>query len=406
MVAHSALARDVLLGFDWLIACMWMGRSAQWLRGLALVPDLHDARYAAPASTGNARLTVIVPARNEGKAIEACLRSLLATVEVRLEILAVDDRSTDATGAIMDDMAAEAACSSSLLECRHAMRVLHITELPAGWMGKTHAMGLAAAEATGDWLLFTDGDMLFAPDVLARALRFAELEQADHVVLYPTMIFKSFGERMMLAFLHAMSIWGPRPWKISDPEAKRDYIGVGAFNLVRRTTYDAVGGWGAQRLEVLEDLRMGFTVKRAGYRQRVVFGRDLARIRWAEGAIGVVNNMTKNLFAVFRFNVPLATLALSSIFLLCLLPFAALVFGRVAVGPYLLTMLALVALYSRYYRFGLPRVAYVLTFPAGAVLFLFALAQSISRTILQRGVTWRGTFYPLAALRKHAGPLR
>ncbi len=399
MTALPAGARTFLLGVDWVIACLWIARSAQWLRGLTRVPDLHDARYGSSARS-DLRLSVIVPARNEGKAIEACLRSLLASVGVRLEILAVDDRSTDETGRIMDEVAAEAAAGP------HTLRVLHVTDLPDGWMGKTHAMGLAAAEATGDWLLFTDGDMLFAPDVLARALRFAEMDQADHVVLYPTMIFRTFGERMMLAFLHAMSIWGPRPWKIADPNAKSDYIGVGAFNLMRRTTYDAVGGWAAQRLEVLEDLRMGFTVKRAGYRQRAVFGRDLTRIRWAEGAMGVVNNMTKNLFAIFRFRLLVAAAATGSIFFLCLLPFAGLLLGPAAIAPFVLTMLALIALYSRYDRFGLPRLAYVLTFPAGAVLFLFALAQSISRTILQQGVTWRGTFYPLTELRKHAGPLR
>lgn len=398
-LSPTAVLRTVLLGIDWLVACVWLGRSVQWLRGLSLVPDLHHVQYANGENEDKATLTVIVPARNEGKAVEACLRSLLGSVGIHLEIIAVDDRSTDATGHIMDDVAATAATSP------HSIRVLHISELTDGWMGKTHAMSLAAAEATGNWLLFTDGDMLFAPDALARAMRFAAIEQADHVVLYPTMIFRTFGERMMLAFLHAMSIWGPRPWKISDPDAKRDFIGVGAFNLVRRTTYDAVGGWTAQRLEVLEDLRLGFTIKRAGFRQRAVFGRDLARIRWAEGAMGVVNNMTKNLFAIFRFRLVLAAAALGSIFFLCLLPFVGLAMGSTAVGPFVLTMLALIALYSRYHRFGLPRLAYVFTFPAGAVLFLFALVQSISRTILQQGVTWRGTFYPLAELRKHAGPL-
>ena len=400
MTAVPAVARTIVLGFDWLIACAWTGRSVQWLRGLTLVPDLRDARYAAPDSENETTLTVIVPASNEGKAIEACLRSLLASAGLRLEIIAVDDRSTDDTGCIMDKVSQQAASGP------HLLRVLHVTALPDGWMGKTHAMALAAAEATGDWLLFTDGDMLFAPDALARALRYAEEEKADHVVLYPTMIFRTFGERMMLAFLHAMSIWGPRPWKIRDPEAKGDFIGVGAFNLMRRTTYNEVGGWAAQRLEVLEDLRMGFTVKRAGYRQRAVFGRDLTRIRWAEGAMGVVNNMTKNLFAIFRFRVLLASVAMGSIFLLCLLPFIGVALGSAGVAPFLLTMVALAALYSRYHRFGLPRLAYVLTFPAGAILFLFALARSISRTILEQGVTWRGTFYPLAELRKHAGPLR
>ena len=395
----SGVLRSVVLGADWLVALAWAARTFQWLRGISLVPDLRQPRYAE-LKNQLPRLSVIVPARNEEKAVEACLHSLLGSVGVPLEIIAVDDRSTDATGSIMDSVAGESS------QGPHSLRVLHIAALPEGWMGKTHAMGLAAAESTGDWLLFTDGDMLFAPDALARALRCAEMEQADHVVLYPTMIFASFGERMMLAFLHAMSIWGPRPWKIPDPKATRDFIGVGAFNLIRRPVYDAVGGWAAQRLEVLEDLRMGFTIKRAGYRQLAVFGRDLTRIRWAEGAMGVVNNMTKNLFAIFRFRLGVATLAMASISALCLLSLFALVLGSSAVMPLLLTILALVALYARYHSFGLPRLAYVMTFPFGAALFLFALGRSISRTLLQQGVTWRGTFYPLAELRKHAGPLR
>jgi len=211
---------------------------------------------------------------------------------------------------------------------------------------------------------------------------------------------------MMLSYLHAMSIWGMRPWKVSDPKAKRDYIGIGAFNLVRRSTYDAVGGWEALRMEVLEDLRMGFTIKRAGFSQHAVFGRDLIRIRWAEGAFGVVNNMTKNLFAIFRFRLVLAIAVSCGVFALCLIPFLMVGLGTTFIWPVGVMLAALGVLYARYHRLGLPNAFFVLTFPVGAALFLFAMVRSVAATLGRQGVVWRGTFYPLAALRRHAGPLR
>ncbi len=387
----------VFLIADWCIALAWLARGLEWLHGLRLVPDLRDPAYQEdlPATAGS--LSVVVPARNEARAIEACLRSLLASSGVTLQVIAVDDRSDDETGRIMDNLAVETG------RITHALTVIHVKSLPDGWMGKTHAMAQAAAAATGDWVLFTDGDMLFAPDALARVLNYAHGEQADHVILYPTMIYEGFGERMMLSFLHVMSIWGVRPWKVGDPKAKRDFIGIGAFNLVRRSVYDEVGGWDSLRMEVLEDLRMGFVIKQAGYRQRAVFGRDLTRIRWAEGAFGAVNNMTKNLFALFRFRLSLAALAVVSITALCLLPLAGLAMGRAGLWPMLLMLTMLAVLYARYERLGLPGVLYVLTFPLGAALFLFAMVRSIGTTVLRGGVAWRGTFYPLEALKRDAG---
>ena len=389
-------ASGLLLLLDWVMALMWLTRIVHWLRGVERVPDLSLAGVALAPVKG--RLSVIVPARNEERAVEACLQSLLASTAIELDILAVDDRSTDATGAIMDRVAAQAGPAH--------LRVLHIEDLPEGWLGKTHAMARAAVETTGEWLLFTDGDIVFQPDALARVLAFAEAEAADHVVLYPTMILRGIGEHMMMPFLHALSIWGVRPWRVGDPLARNDFIGIGAFNLVRRSVYDAVGGWGALRLEVLEDLRMGFTIKRAGYQQRAVFGRDLTRLRWAEGALGIVTNMTKNLFALFRFRVVVAALAIAALLPLCLLPLLGLGLGWAGVAPFLLMFGSQLFLYRRNSRLGLPGMAYALTFPLGSVLFLFAMARSIVATLLQGGVNWRGTFYPLKELRKHAGPLR
>ncbi len=121
----------------------------------------------------------------------------------------------------------------------------------------------------GDWLLFTDADVLFKPDSLRRALAYAESVPADHVVLFPQMIMKRPGEYMMIAFFQTMFMFGHRPWKVADPSTD-DHMGVGAFNLVRRRVYDAVGTYEALRMEVLDDMKLGKVVKKAGYAQRNV----------------------------------------------------------------------------------------------------------------------------------------
>src|SRR5271165_5989535 len=182
---------DVLLILDWIIVLLWTALILSTLRNIHRVPNLLDPPYAQPLDpTPLPLISVIVPACNEEANIEATLRSLLAIDSVPIEIIAVDDRSTDSTSAILDKLA---------VEFQSRLAVLHITELPPGWLGKTHAMALAARQAATPWLLFTDGDILFSPDSLLRALNFAHAERADHVVIFPTMILKTFGETMMVA---------------------------------------------------------------------------------------------------------------------------------------------------------------------------------------------------------------
>ena len=385
---------------NWCIANGWMWRTAIALRKLPAVPNLLAERYAAwlPA-TEQPLLCVIVPARNEGNAMEATLRSLLAVEHLNVEIIAVDDRSTDGTGAIMDRMAAEA------LACGKNLRVIHVEHLPEGWMGKTHAMALAARQTNAPWLLFTDGDVVFRNDSLSRAMQYVTQEQADHLVLFPTLILRAFGERMMISMFQTLALWAARPWRIPDPRAKRDYIGVGAFNLVRREVYTAIGGFETLRMEVLEDLRFGYQIKREGYRQRVAFGRDLIRIRWAEGALGIMRNLTKNFFAMFRFRPLLLLGACAGMAVVCIGPFAGL-FGPFWMRLASLMMMAMLCqLYVYYQRFTGIGVYYVVLFPVATCLLLFTIVRSMVLTLVRGGVEWRGTRYPLKELRKHAGPL-
>ena len=395
-----------------------MARTAETLYYRHSIPDLLSPGYEG-RGLNDLPISVIVSALNEEQAIGACLGSLLASRGVRLEIFAVNDRSTDATGAIMDrlaqDLAQEKAQATALQATQdsavqhsaglaHSLQVIHIRQLPAGWLGKPHALAVAAAQATSPLLLFTDADALFAPDALARCLRLVEAEQADHLVLLPTAIYKGGGERMMLSAIQALSQWGVRLWKIADPGA-RDALGVGCFNLLRRDCYEALGGFAALRMEVVEDLRLGYLVKSRGFRQRVAFGQDLLRLHWAPGALGIVHGLEKNYFALCRYRLLFFAGAFAGIALLTLAPFIGLLGPpdcRLACVPALASIVLFYIVNGARSRV---QPLYALLFPVAVCLLLYGMARSAVLTLMRGGVVWRGTLYPLKELRASAGPL-
>jgi glycosyltransferase involved in cell wall biosynthesis len=392
----------VFLILLWLIVLTWTALILSTLRNVRRVPNLLDPRYAKPVNTSPLpQISVIIPARNEEANVEATLRALLATESVAIHIIAINDRSTDSTGAIMDRIAAETARVAA--ESPSRLTVLHITELPPGWLGKPHAMALAARQATTPWLLFTDADVLFAPDALLRALNLAEAESADHLVLFPTMILKGFGERMMLAIFHLLGTVFSPPWRVPDPRSRAS-LGIGAFNLVRADVYRAFGGFESLRMQVTEDIRFGVEIKRAGYRQRVAVGPDLIRLRWAEGARHFIRNVTKNFFALFRFRTRPALLTCAVLTMLCVAPFVGFAGPLSFRIPAALLWFMLFLLYRCLGRFSHISPVFFLTFPLAAALLIYALFRSVIVTLLHGGIRWRDTFYPLSELRKNAGP--
>ncbi|HUB85427.1 MAG TPA: glycosyltransferase family 2 protein [Rhizomicrobium sp.] len=390
--------------FHWIagmiLALAWVSRIVDAALGMPSVADVSrpewDRNPVSPA--GNPRVSIIVPARNEEQTIEAALRTLVSLDYDNYEVIAVNDRSTDRTGEIMEEVASHS--TKTALGGPAKIRVIHHNELPAGWLGKTHAMWTAANQASGEWLLFTDADVLFKPESLRRALAYAEAEPADHVVLFPRMIMKRPGEYMMIAFFQTMFMFGHRPWKVADPSTD-DHMGVGAFNLVRRSVYDAVGTYQTLRMDVLDDMKLGKVVKNGGFRQRNVFGGDLISIRWAHGAMGVVNNLTKNFFAVLSFQWWRTLLSLFGLAFVNLGPFVgtALAHGWARL-PYAVALGAMFLIYlGMSWRSGVPPY-YFLLHPVSTTLFIYTLARSMTLTLWNDGIEWRGTKYPLEELRK------
>ena len=375
-----------------ILALAWFSRIVDAALGMPKIADIARPEWDRQPGR-NPRVSIIVPACNEQADIEQTLNQLLTLDYDNYEVIAVNDRSTDQTGQIMDRVAAS-------VQAHGLLQVIHIRQLPAGWLGKTHAMWTAAKQATGEWLLFTDADVLFKPDSIRRALAYAEAANADHVVLFPRMIMKQPGERMMIAFFQTLFVFGHRPWKVADPSTD-DHMGVGAFNLVRRSVYEAVGTYEKLRLEVLDDMKLGKVVKKAGYRQRNVFGEDLISLHWAKGTLGVVNNLSKNFFAILSFQWPRALLSCCALAFLNLMPFLGV---WIAHGwarlPYAVALFSMFMIYvGMSWKSSIPPYYFVLH-PISTALFAYTVLRSMYLTLSQGGVVWRGTKYPLEELKK------
>jgi glycosyltransferase involved in cell wall biosynthesis len=399
-----------MMYFHWiagtLLALIWLSRVIDAGLGVRRLPDISEPEWdRKPLSRAGNRVAIIVPARNEEDSIEQGLTRLLALVYDNYEVIAINDRSTDRTGEIMDRVTAsfnqKTWGDGRPRPSGSQIKAIHIHDLPAGWMGKAHAMYTAAKAATdADWLLFTDADVMFRPDCLRRAMAYAEAEKPDHLVVLPHVIMKRPGEKMMLSFFQVLFAFGHRPWKVADPKTK-DHIGVGAFNLVRRSTYESVGTYERLRFEVVDDMKLGKVIKNAGFRQRVVFGDNLIEIRWARGARGVINNLTKNFFAVLSFQIWRALLACAAMAILNLLPFIGVLLAPGwARGPYALALGSIFLLYTGLWRQVEIRPWYFLLHPVSTVLFIYTMLRSMIFTLWQGGVEWRGTLYPLDELRK------
>jgi len=349
-----------------------------------------------PAANPLPAVTVVVPCRNEEVGVEPAVRSLLAQDLPDLRVVAVNDRSTDATGAILDRLAA----GDPRLE------VVHVADLPEGWLGKNHACATGARASTGEWILFTDGDVVFAPDAVRRALGTALALRLGHLTLVPRFVAPGFGERAFVTAFASLLAPVGRVWDL--PRAgTRAFFGVGAFNLVRRDAYERVGGHRRIAMEVVDDLKLGLLLRRGGVPQGVGDGTGLLSVRWQHGLLPSVLGLVKNAFAAVEYRIGIALAGVAACLLLGAAPLALALFApapaaRIAAAA----ALAISALHHAETARRLARGsgAEGLLFPACALALSGVVLGSVAATWLRGGVVWRGTHYPIERIR--AGCLR
>jgi hypothetical protein len=390
MLAQAPL--DVAMGVvaALLFALHVAGTLDAW-RGVRRIARLADWRPMLPPAP--VRVSVVVAARDEAHTIEAGLASLLAQDHPDLEVIVVDDRSTDGTGEVVRRL----ALSDPRVRC------VRVDELPPGWLGKNHALARGAALATGRYLLFTDADVVFQPFTVQRAVAYAVTKHLEHLTASPGIEARSWPLAMLVGTFTVLLGRFTKPWRASDPLSPA-YIGIGALNLVRRDAYLAAGGHEAIRLRVDDDLRLGERQKRRGSKQEFVLGRGALSVEWYPSLGAMVHGLEKNAFAGLDFRLSLVVLATVALLALFVAPFA-LVWCTdqpVARALFLASIVTVVLGQVRASRDAGVAVWTALLAPVGVLVFLFTLWRSTLVTLRQGGVRWRGTLYTLAELRTAA----
>jgi cellulose synthase/poly-beta-1,6-N-acetylglucosamine synthase-like glycosyltransferase len=367
LVAHLATAFEILRG----------NRSIRFLRDLP------------PLASPLPRVSIVIPARNEERNLEEALRSVLALDYDNLEIEVVEDRSTDRTGEILERMAA----------AEPRLRVVRVRELPPGWLGKNHALWLGAEKATGEFLLFTDADVVMAPSALRRAVGAMAADGLDHLTATPEIERPSALFEMFIGAFSLFFALFTRPWKVKDPKSPR-YVGIGAFNLVRASAYRAVGGHRTIAMRPDDDLKLGKILKGGGFRQELAFGQGMLRVEWYASVRELIQGLMKNAFSGVDYRV--SVVVFSTVFQLTLLvwPFLAILMTS---GPTrwlnLASVLVLVALCWINAPLAGVRRWHGVGFPLATLLFLYIVWRATVLTLWNDGIDWRGTHYPLAELK-------
>ena len=356
--------------------------------GLKKMGKLDDVQVAGMVECP--LISIIVPACNEEKNIEKSVLSLLAQEYKNLEIIVVNDRSTDHTSQVLIN-----------IKKRFPKLIIHeINELPAGWMGKSHALFAGAALAKGEYLVFTDADVVMEKTTIARSVAYMTLNELDHL----TLIFKNMTHGLLLNSLILDSAIGLmvlfKPW-LAKEKGTHWFVGIGAFNMVRHSTYKAVGGHQAIRNHPIDDMMLGRTIKEHDFAQDCLLAYNYVAVPWYDSVAAMIRGLEKNMFAVLHYRIFLVPLALLAIIIPSIWPLWGAIFGQASVQSLCLVTLVirLATFYLGLWRQGLPGW-YLPGCLITPYISCYIIVKSAFVTLKNDGIFWRGQHYPLVELRK------
>ncbi len=377
--------------------------SALFLLGLLVVYWIHsrhrlDLVVEPLSAPGDCPLiSICVPARNEARTIAACVEAIFSQTYPRYELIAVDDRSSDATAQLLDDLKGRFP----------GLVIVRGSVLPHGWAGKPHALHQATSVARGEWLCFIDADTILAPEALASCYTKAVQTGADLFTILTSQTMATFWEKVITPIvMTALSVGFP-PRRVNDPRLE-DAVANGQFILIRGETYRLVGGHAAIKSEIVDDQALALLVKRRGFRLVLADGRRVARTRMYTSLPEIWEGWTKNIYLGLRGRP--ASLLAGAIAMVLLVAAAGLLpvwlilglswllrgAGWMAILIFLEALvLWAVVLYARAavaHSMGISRL-YALTTPLGSALFAAMMVSSTWKVLSGRGVTWRGRTY-------------
>jgi hypothetical protein len=383
---------NALVGLLALLCGAWIVGLGYLIRTIKRLPVLR--KQHAPAPDSWPRLSVVIPACNEVANLESAVATLLQQDYPALEIILVDDRSTDGTGELIDRLAHHDA----------RIRTVHVETLPQGWLGKVHALHRGVERASGDWLLFTDADVHFAAGTLRRAIALALHQRIDHLALIPQTIQKTFWLDVAVNAFGLLFFITTRAASVNQPGGNA-FVGIGAFNLVNAERFHRTPGFEWLRLEPGDDVGLGMMMKQVGGTARLAFAREDLSVQWYPSVAAMFKGLEKNLFGPgSNYRWCLLLLQVIMIWMLAVAPYVALALG---IGRGLLPLWVIGAatttmqlMFSVFFVAGRPKKALsVLLFPVGMLLISAMMLRAGYQCVKNGGIDWRGTHYPMDQLR-------
>lgn len=377
----------ILIVYAWSMLLLWVGvsvyllvqsRKVILLRHVSPLPD--DAQPS---------VVVIIAVKDEELEVEAALRSVCNLTYRNYRILVINDRSTDNTPAILEKM----------VKLDSRLSLITINELEKGWLGKNYALYKGYQASSEEWLLFTDADVTFAPEALNKAMNLVLENKLDHLTVLPQVTSQSSLFMSVMNTFALMLEVKLRPWDVSDPSSKAS-MGVGAFNLVRKSAYEKAGTHSVISLRPDDDLKLGERIKKAHFRQEVAYGNGEIWLQWYTSLSHFINGLMKNTFSVANYNLFIALGMALSTFLLVVLPMPLLLLS--GLPHILMAMVILLAQVSvMVSKKGLTaRWWHALVIPFAGLVMVYIIIRSAILTLQQGGIYWRDSFYPLTELKK------
>ena len=384
-VSQTVWTVIVILGcFWWILGAFLNNRTTRLMRPIG--------EYKSPEPKRWPKVSIVIPARDEGTALEKATRSKLESDFPDFEVIIVDDRSTDDTPEIADRLANEDS----------RVKVVHINDLPEGWLGKPYALMRGAEIANGDYLLFTDADVRFSEDAIRKAVALCEDRGFDQLGMAPDLWSRNFTLNVLLVTFVRTYGFGARLWALDNPNLE-PFTGVGAFNLVRRSAYNRTEGFKWLKLDFGDDIALARLIKRSGGRTWVVNGvRDLD-VDWYGSVSEMVTGLERVCYSTIgNYSASRTIIIALAAFISEFLPFICLLFVAgtwlqwVCIFMIALGMVNAIGM-SRYW--GGP-VLPALLYPVGSAMLIYTVLRGGILGGLRGGVNWRGTFYPREMLIK------
>jgi glycosyltransferase involved in cell wall biosynthesis len=374
------------------LCALWVAGLGYLIVAIRRLPELRESQ--APMPEVWPHVSVVIPACNEVANLESAVATLLQQDYPDLEIILVDDRSSDGTGEIIDRLARDDP----------RIRAVHIKSLPPGWLGKVHALHRGVEQASGEWLLFTDADVHFGAAVLRRAVALVLHQRVDHLALIPRTIQKSLWLELAVNTFGLLFFITTRAASVNRADSKA-FVGIGAFNLVKAERLHQTAGFEWLRLEPGDDVGLGMMIRQSGGRTRLAFAYEDLSLQWYSSVRAMFKGLEKNLFGPgCRYRWWLMLLQVGVIWSLVAAPYVSLALGVAhGLAPLWIAGAAAISVHLIFTAcFAIERKIKPLILsllPVGVVLITAMMLRAGYQCLKNGGIDWRGTHYPIDQLR-------